>query len=154
DRDALLLAAGQLVAALADERVVALGQLEDALVDRRRPRGPLELRLARVRLRIQQVLADRRMEEVGLLRHDADNLAERRELDLPDIDAVDLDGACVTVVEARDQVGRGGLARAGRADERDQLAGLPLEVDVLERERLDELDRRRAVIERLERTRF
>ena len=49
DRDPLLLAARQLVAALADDRVVAIGQLGDPVVDRRGPRRGLELGLGRVR---------------------------------------------------------------------------------------------------------
>ena len=62
-------------------------------------------------------------------------LAEGRQGDPPDVDAVDLDGAPVDVVEAGDEVGRGGLARPRRADEGDELPGLGLEVDVLEGER-------------------
>ena len=46
DGDALLLAAGELEAALADHRLVAVGQLHDEGVDRRAPRGGLDLRLA------------------------------------------------------------------------------------------------------------
>ena len=43
ERDALLLAARQLVAALADDRVVAVGQLHDPVVDGGRPRGGVQL---------------------------------------------------------------------------------------------------------------
>ena len=67
---------------------------------------------------------------------------ERRQLDPPDVDAVDLDGARVDVVQPRDQVGRGRLARSGRPHERDELTGRGLEVDVLELELRDDLDRR------------
>ena len=67
--------------------------------------------------------------------------AERRELDPADVDAVDLDRSGVDVVQPRDQVGRRRLARARRPDERDELARLRLEVDVLERERREQLDR-------------
>ena len=75
DRDPLLLAARQLVAALADDRVVAVGQLRDPVVDRRGPRRRLELGVGRVRPGVQQVLADRRVEQVRLLGHEADDLA-------------------------------------------------------------------------------
>ena len=51
-RDALLLAAGQLVAALADDRVVALGQLADAVVDGRQRAPPPGARVGRVGLRV------------------------------------------------------------------------------------------------------
>src|SRR5437660_247429 len=57
DRDALLLAAGEAVAALADHGVIAVGQARDQVVDARRARGLLELRVARVGTRETQVVA-------------------------------------------------------------------------------------------------
>ena len=55
------------------------------------------------------------MEQVRLLGDDPDDLAERRELDPPDVDVVDLDGARVDVVQPRDQVGRRRLAASPTA---------------------------------------
>ena len=69
------------------------------------------------------------MEQVRLLGHDADDLAERGELDPPDIDAIDLDRPGVDVVQARDEVRRRRLAAARWADERHELARLGLEID-------------------------
>ena len=46
DRHALLLAAREAVAALADDRVVAVGERGDQLVDLGRPRGVLDLLVA------------------------------------------------------------------------------------------------------------
>ena len=74
-RDALLLAARQLVAALAHDRVVALGQLHDPVVDGRQPGGRVQLLVGGVRPRVQQVHAHRAVEQVGLLGHDADDVA-------------------------------------------------------------------------------
>ncbi len=51
--------------------------------------------------------------------------------------AVDLDRAGIDVVEARDQVRGGRLARARWTDQRHQLAGQRLEFDVGQAERLD-----------------
>ena len=79
DRDALLLAAGEAVAALADDRVVAVGQAGDQVVDARGAGRLLDLLVGRVGPGEAQVLADRRVEEVGLLRDDADRARERRE---------------------------------------------------------------------------
>ena len=74
DRDALLLAARQLVAALADDRVVALGQLHDPVVDRRgRAAAVSSSSCGRLGLGVQQVLADRVVEQVGLLGHEPDD---------------------------------------------------------------------------------
>ena len=74
DRDPLLLASGEAVSALADDGVVAVGQRRDHVVDARGLGGRLDLLVGRVRLREAEVLADRGVEEVGLLRDDADEL--------------------------------------------------------------------------------
>ena len=50
---------------------------------------------------------------------------------LRDVDAVEGDRTAVELVEAHDQVDQRGLARAGRADDRDGLAGLGDERQVL-----------------------
>ena len=67
DRDALLLAAREAVSALADRRVVALRQRGDQLVYLGRLRGLFDLLVARLRAGEAQVLADRGVEQVGLL---------------------------------------------------------------------------------------
>src|SRR6266446_4954966 len=57
DGDTLLLAARQLVPALADDRVVAIGKLSDSLVDGGGTSRYLELLVGSVRLRVVEVLA-------------------------------------------------------------------------------------------------
>ena len=93
DRDPLLLAAREAVAALADDGLVALGQRRDQAVDLRGARGLLDLLVGRVGLREAEVLAHGRVEEVRLLRDDADRGGERRERQLAQVDAVDRDAA-------------------------------------------------------------
>ena len=69
---------------LTHDRVVALGQLGDPVVDVRGSSGGLQLLLGRFGPAVQQVAADRRVEQVRLLRDDADHVAERFErADLP-----------------------------------------------------------------------
>src|SRR6476646_9638126 len=58
ERDALLLAATQFVAALADDRVVALRQLGDALMDRGNAGGLDQLLVGSIRLGVPQVVLD------------------------------------------------------------------------------------------------
>ena len=72
DRDALALAAGELDAALADHRVVALLELRDELVAVRDAADALDLRARRVRPREGDVLGDRAVEEEVVLQHDAE----------------------------------------------------------------------------------
>ena len=86
-RDPLLLAAREPVAALTDDRLVAVGKRRDQSVDLRRPRGLLDLLVGRVGLREAQVLAHARVEEVRLLRDDADETRDRGEREIANVDA-------------------------------------------------------------------
>jgi hypothetical protein len=61
-------------------------------------------------------------EEVGFLEDEGDLRAQARQRDVAHVDAVDEDAAVLRVVEAGDQVDERALARAGRADDRDDAA--------------------------------
>ena len=80
--------------------------------------------LARVRPAVEDVVADRAVQERGVLRDEADLAAERILRDLRDVLAVDQDAAALDVVEAKQQVDERRLAGARAADEADLLAGL------------------------------
>ena len=118
DRDALLLAAREAIAALADDGVVALGQRGDHVVDPRRLRGRLELVVRSVGLGEAQVLAHRRMEEIRLLRDDAHEVRQGLEAEVAHVDAADRDAPSVDVVEARREVAERRLAGAGLPHDR------------------------------------
>ncbi len=102
-------------------------------MDLRGARGLLDLLVRRVGLREAEVLAHGRVEEVGLLRDDADGVRERRERQVADVDAVDRHRAARRVVEPSDEVRARRLARARLADERRLRAARDGERDVLER---------------------
>ena len=76
DRDALALAAGEPVAARADEGVVALRQARDQVVDLRGAGRRLDLGVRGVRPDVAQVLPDGGVQQVGLLADDADDRGE------------------------------------------------------------------------------
>ena len=67
DGQALLLAARQAVAPLADDGVVAVGQGGDDVVDAGRPAGRLQLGVGGVGPGVAQVVADRLVEQVRVL---------------------------------------------------------------------------------------
>ena len=71
-------------------------------------------------------------EEERVLRDDADLAAQRLELHLADIDAVDRDPSLGRVVEPGDERRERRLAGPRVTDQRDGSAGLQLEVDLVE----------------------
>ena len=93
DRDALLLAAGELQPALAHPRFVAFRQALDEVVNVRRARGFDDFLARGVRAPVEDVVVDRVVEEHGVLRHDADRRAQARLLEIADVDAVHQDAA-------------------------------------------------------------
>ena len=98
DRHALLLAAREAIAALADGRVIAIGQRGDQLVDLRRASGVFDLLVAGVRAGEAQVLADRLVKQIRLLRDHADRVGERGERHVADVHAVDAHAAALRLV--------------------------------------------------------
>ena len=87
------------------------------MVDPRGLGGGLDLLVGRVRLGEAQVLAHRGVEEVRLLRDDADEVAERGEAEIAHVDAVDRDLPARDVVQPRGEIAERGLPGAGLADE-------------------------------------
>src|SRR5581483_9285489 len=130
DRDALALAARQGDPALADHGVVALGQSLDELVCLRGARGRLDGGVVEVAASERDVLPDGRREEEGVLRDDADLAAERVQLEIADVDAVDEHASSVHVVEARYQRRQRRLPGARVTDQRDRRPRCDVEIDV------------------------
>ena len=130
DRDALTLAAGQRRAALADHEGIAAFLAHDELVRFRELGRALDLRVGGVRLADADVVGDRAVEQAGILEHDGDRVAQRRQRDVGDVLTVDEDVARRGRAQPLQQRERRRLARAGRTDERQRLAGLDLEGDV------------------------
>lgn len=66
-RDSLLLAAGEPMPAGADEGVVSVGQCGDEVVDLRGPRCLLDLLIGSIGSGMTQIVANTRVQQVGLL---------------------------------------------------------------------------------------
>ena len=116
--DALLLAAREPVAPLADDGVEAVGQLADQVADLRLGQGVQDLGLARLRAGVQEVGPQRVVEEVRVLGHHADHVAHRGHGGVPHVDAAEAHRPRRHVVEARHQVRDGRLAGSGGAHQR------------------------------------
>jgi hypothetical protein len=78
------------------------------------------------------VVGDAPGEQLDLLWHDADLLAEHGRRELTHVELVDQDPAGARSVEAEQELRERALAGAGRPDHRERVAGLDLEVDVQE----------------------
>ena len=132
DGEALALAAGQPVTALADHGVEAVGQVRDDVVEPGAVDRVAELGLGRVRLREDEVVADRLVEQVPVLCHHAHGPLERLEAQLAHVRPADRHRAAGDVVEAGEQRGDRRLARARAADESHGGSRCDLEVDAVE----------------------
>ena len=81
---------------------------------------------------VEQVGADRVVEEVGLLGDDTDAVAQRGHRDVAQVDAADAHGALARVVEPGHERGQRRLAGARGSDEGDEVAGRRRDGDVVE----------------------
>ena len=112
DRDALALAAGEAVAALADRRLVALGQVADELVGVGGLRGGDDLLVGGVGPAEAQVVQDGAVEEVGVLHHDGHLLADVDEAERVEVATAEPDLALLRRVHPLEQPEQRRFARA------------------------------------------
>src|SRR5439155_22139166 len=128
--DALLLPTRERDPALADHGIEPRRELAQIGFEAGAPGDAVRVGLALIVVEAEvDVGANRVREEERLLGHDAESPPERTAGPLIGWDPADEDGALRRLVEARDQVEQGRLARAGPADDRDRLAGAQGEVD-------------------------
>ena len=126
----LTLALRQTAAVAVNHCVVTVGQAADEVIRVRQLRGRLDFLIRCVKVAIANVITDGAGEQVGILQYDAERAAQIGFFDLVDVNAVIADLAVGDVIKAVDEVGDRGFARAGRADERDLLAGLGVQRDI------------------------
>ncbi len=89
-------------------------------------------RVLHVRLAVGNVVAHRVVEENRLLRHLRHLAAQRAQRQVAQVVAVDQDAPRGHIEEARNQVDQRRLARAARPHQRQHLAGLHLQIDVVQ----------------------
>ena len=135
DRQPLALATREPGAAFADHGVPALRLRLDDLERVRVAQGGEHPVVAHLAEAVGDVLADRALEEHRLLRHDGHEPAERAQVELLHVDAVEQHPPAGRPQEAEHEVEERRLAGARRADERDRLARPDLERHVVERRR-------------------
>src|SRR5699024_10378016 len=111
---------------------IALGQAGDEVVGAGQLGGGDALLVGGLQAAVADVVHHGAGEQVGVLEHHAQAAAEVGLFNLVDVDAVVPDFAVGNVVEPVNQVGDGGLARAGRTHKGNLLAGLSVQADVVQ----------------------
>ena len=122
DSNPLLFAAGELVATFTNNRIIAIFQFHNALMDGCRLRRSDHFCLSSLRASIQNVLSNGGMKQVGLLCHHTDQRTKRGQRKLFHIDTVDLDRSALHIIEARDHIGDRCLSCTAGANEGRQLS--------------------------------
>ena len=135
DRQPLPLPTRQGGAPLADDRVVAVGEADDVVVDLRLTGSGLDLGVGSVETAVGDVRPDRRGEQEGFLQDEPDLGTNRVAIERAHIVAVEGDHTGVGMVEPGDQADEGALADAGLTDDSDALPRLDPEVDAAEHRR-------------------
>ncbi len=87
-----------------------------------RPGCRLDFRLGRIFTGIQQVDADRIVEQVSLLGHHANLGGQGGKRDIPQIHAVDQDAPAGRIIQPGNEIGQGSLAGPAWSHQRHQLA--------------------------------
>ena len=117
-------------AALADLRLIPVGQLLDHLMNLRRLARLDHILETGMRMRHDQIVVERAGEEHGFLRHHAEGGSQFIGRQMPDVLAVEIDLPFVRLVEAEQQFGQRALAAAGGAHQHRQVAGLQRQAEV------------------------
>ncbi len=118
DGNALLLAAGEVCRLVLE----LLGKRHDLVVDVRLLGSLHHLLVRGVRLAVEDVLLDGAVEDMVLLEHQANIVAQVLGVVFPEVDPVQCDGPLLRFVELVQQVHDGTLAGTGKAYQRGNLA--------------------------------
>jgi len=135
DRDTLALPARQRIAALADLGIVFIRQAHDVAVDLGLLRRLLDFLIGRAFLAEPDVFPDRHVEQHVFLEHHRHAATQGFAGHLADIDAVDGQAPLIRHVKAKDQVQERALAGAAGTHDRDGLADVELEAEIVEHRR-------------------
>ena len=132
DGEELPLALAQIGPIAGEDCLVAIRKPPDKAVGVGQLRGGNALLIGGLQPPVADILHHCASKQVGVLQDDAQGAAKVGFPDFVDIDAVIADFAVLNIVEAIDQIGDGGLSRAGTAHKGDLLSGCGKEFDVVQ----------------------
>jgi hypothetical protein len=132
NRETLPLARGKPAAAFADHGVELLREVPDELPRIRELAHFAHPVFVRAGMDDREIVADRRVEKVGVLRDDTVSAAHVGAAAIAQIDAAHRDGAVVRIVKTQQQLGERAFSHAGRPDKCHALTERDAQVDVHE----------------------
>ena len=132
DGNTLLLSAGEDDAAFSDKALVSVGHVQNVVMDFGKDRSLNDLTVGGGGPAVTDVLHDGTGEEEHVLLDDPDVPAETLLGQRPNVSPVHQHRTRRHIVKPRDQMADGGLAAAGRADQRKGLAGRNGQIDIIE----------------------
>jgi hypothetical protein len=135
DGHALALAAAQLEAVVPDQRVQPVRERAEERAQPCPVARTSDARVVGTTVGHEQVVAERAVEQVHLLRHDPDARADLLAPEPPNVDTVEQDGARSRVDEAQQEADDRRLSRAARTRETQPLALPQRQADVVQHER-------------------
>ena len=123
---------GEVTAIAVETGLIAVGQTADEVVGTYEFGCLYALLVGGVEFTVADIVEHGAREEVGLLKHDAHRFAKALLRDVGNGDAVVEDMALLDLVETVDEVDDGGLSGTRAAHKGDLLAGVSVDVDVVE----------------------
>ena len=126
--DALFLPAGKLDSAFAYIGIIPVFQLPHKAISTGQPGGGNDLLPRGTRLAVSDVFGHRAAEQVNILLHHANGIAQAAQGNMADVLPVNQNLAAGHIIKARDQVAQGGFSAAGRPNQRQILAGADVQV--------------------------
>src|SRR5437763_8698223 len=132
DGDPLSFSAGEHHAALADNRLVLLGERDDEVVDIRGACCIDHVSERRTRAAVGDVVRDRFVEQRRILRDDANRFTQTAGRYRSQIASIDQDAPAGRIVEAKQQARQRRLSRSTAANDSDLLTRRDAEIDVPE----------------------
>ncbi|MCY1359782.1 hypothetical protein D9M69_463770 [compost metagenome] len=128
------LTAGEVLPALADLQLITLRMQARILVDAGQFCGLQHQFVLDIPRTGNQVVAQGAGEQLNVLGHVADVVAQLADVDLADIHTIDQQRAVIRLIQPHQQLRQRALARAASANDADLLAGTDRQVDVLQRQ--------------------
>ena len=128
----LFFTTAQAITALADDGVILVGQPGDEIVNVGCPCSMFQFRLGGIQPGIEKIGTDGIVKQIGLLGDHADLATDKIQRQIAQVIAIQQHTAMGGVIQARNQIGDGGLTCPAGTDQCGQLARFSHKIDVFQ----------------------